>query len=473
MAMSSTSTTETPDSTVRLLVPSSSSTPAEEAAIELLGRRWVVNEFSNLSSRIGAEGYACVSYAWGAGRAEHPFDASDSMSDRTMAVVETAIRIEPADALWVDAFCVPREEQARTACLRMMGAIYEHAAKVVVVLSERCSSLVSQVASSGPVDTDSMLAFERDAWLTRVWTYQELVNCNNVRFIAEGGGDVSVGAEDVLNHVGSAMSDYRKAEGYDSFEMNSQLPNLNSLEDLILDWKISMPPERSAYRVMCGMEGRHAAQPEDYFYAMIGALAPSPGHASADPAPHPAEYFMQVCEARGDYSFIYSTGPRAEVPGRRWRPAAADRFEPVFPWSSYGDGQSGTLYPTHIQLDGMWCAALGNMAPAADQFLTRWLNKEGTDSPAQPTPARILRRLRDAGFSGCGQHLEMESGFFFPHSPLLRSGEILVAVATGVRMPQGAPGLVLRQGRSAVLDYCGVGVFVGQVPKSGEPISIG
>ena len=116
---------------------------------------------------------------------------------------------------------------------------------------------------------------------------------------------------------------------------------------------------------------------------------------------------------------------------------------------------------------------LGDISPAAEQFVAKWLNRGGTDSSAEATPTHILQRLRDAGFSGCGEYLELESGFFFSHSPFPRLDEILVAVATGVQMPQGAPGLVLERGRSGVHDYYDVGMFIGPVPKSGERISVG
>jgi len=87
--------------------------------------------------------------------------------------------------------------------------------------------------------------------------------------------------------------------------------------------------------------------------------------------------------------------------------------------------------------------------------------------------SRILRRLRRAGFSGCGEHVEVEGGFFFPHPSLTRSDEVFVAVATGLQMPHGAPGLLLRQNRSGIHDYCGVGTFVGQVPKVREALNVG
>ena len=69
--------------------------------------------------------------------------------------------------------------------------------------------------------------------------------------------------------------------------------------------------------------------------------------------------------------------------------------------------------------------------------------------------------------------MEVEGGFFFPHSSLTRSDEVFVAVATGLQMPHGAPGLLLRQNRSNIHDYSGVGTFVGQVPEGRETLNVG
>ncbi len=231
--------------------------------------------------------------------------------------------------------------------------------------------------------------------------------------------------------------------------------------------------ERSAYQVMCGMTGRDSAQPEDHFYAMVGALS---APALDDPtlaAAHPAEYFMQVCEAKGDFSFLYSTGLRGVEAGKRWRPAVADRFEAVFPWTTHGEGQPGVVHPTHIELKGMWRVPPGAITPAAARFIEHWLERGDTGSSSETIPSRILRRLRQAGFTGCGKHMEVEGGFFFPHSSRTRSDEVFVAVATGLQMPHGAPGLLLRQNRSSIHDYCSVGIFVGQVPKGREALNVG
>ena len=457
----------------RLLLPSDSPVPEDQPSIELGGHRWIVTESADIPRGEDAPEYTCLSYAWGSGRTTHPFDNRETMSDRTLAAMEVAIRVQRPAVLWVDAFCVPFDEPARSTCLSQMGAIYGQATRVVVVLSAPCLPMLEQIRNEVRVDAEALLTFERDDWVSRVWTYQELVNNNKIRFAVEGGSDAWADAEEVFNKVAHAISDYKKAQRYDSFTFRSLHPRLDGLEDLVLDWKLFGYLERSAYQVMSGMDQRDAAQREDYLYAMIGAISASEAEAPALPLVHPAEYFIQICEAKGDYSFIYSTASRSTAPGKGWRPSASDRLHPVFPWSSYGDGQSGRVYPTHIELNGMWRAMPGSITAPASNFVAKWLERSNAGSSKRDVPAHILRLLQLAGFSGCGEHLETEHGYMFPHSPLTEGDGLFPAVATGIRMPHGSPGLLLRANRSKVHECHGVGMFVGQVPESGETVRVG
>lgn len=94
------------------------------------------------------------------------------------------------------------------------------------------------------------------------------------------------------------------------------------------------------------------------------------------------------------------------------------------------------------------------------------------DSRGDPA-ARILQRLRLAGFSGCGEYLEAPSGFFFVQEPLPEGGRVFAAVTTEVQTALGAPGLLLRETGSRVHLCCGVGLFVGTVPKTGDVLAVG
>ena len=84
----------------------------------------------------------------------------------------------------------------------------------------------------------------------------------------------------------------------------------------------------------------------------------------------------------------------------------------------------------------------------------------------------VLERLRLGGFTGCGEHLEFEEGYFFPQSPLLCDPEPVVVAAIGVRWVQGAPALLLGATGTDIHDFRDVGVFIGRVPKEGESIKV-
>ncbi len=119
----------------------------------------------------------------------------------------------------------------------------------------------------------------------------------------------------------------------------------------------------------------------------------------------------------------------------------------------------------------MWCEPPGTLTPVAERFVQKWLETGGSSSGTMP--ARILQRLRQAGFSGCGEHVELAAGFFFPYSSPTPEDDVLVAVATGLKMPHGAPGLLLGQSRSGIHEYRSVGILVGPVPESGEVFKVG
>src|SRR5581483_10168987 len=191
--------------------------------------------------------------------------------------------------------------------------------------------------------------------------------------------------------------------------------------------------------------------PLDEFNAMIGTLSTEPAVTPADPTIHPAEYFMQVCEARNDYSFIYCISARRTEPGRRWRPIAGP-MKTLLSWHTYGKGQPGFLTPSHLHLDNMWHAAQGAMRNSAEQFIANWLGSDTNENIAL-TPENVLIRLRSAGLLTSGRHVELQDGYFFPERDDQEVSKYEVFVATGVRWPHGAPGLLVRAIPGAANEY--------------------
>jgi hypothetical protein len=461
-----------PEGVFRLLMPADGSVSHGPGAVTLGKRSWLVTDVPQLLSPDHTLEYTCISYSWGPGRVAHPLAPGQLMSDRALPSAEVVIHALQPKAIWLDALCVPMTEPERTACLRSMGAIYASASQVAAVLSETSSTVLEQIHEAGRIDTRALLALEQDDWVSRAWTYQEMVNGQNVRFLNQASAAVSVAGDQLLNAVGAAIADYKKARAVDSFELRRSHPRLDSLEDLIADWLAAPYAERLAYQVMSSMDRRVAEQADDRFNAMIGAISAEPMQSWADPGVHPADYFMRFCAAKGDYSFIYSSAPRSDEAGRGWRPAAGP-LPAILPWHTFGVGQSAREYPEYLQLDGMCYLKSGPMTPAARRFIEVWLHGEGARcAPDVDLIAPTLARLRLAGFSGTGDCIELESGLFFPQSALTSGQPGAVAVATGIRWIHGAPGLLLSDGGASIQQVRDLGVFVGVVPETGSPVNV-
>src|SRR5205085_12197947 len=112
-------------------------------------------------------------------------------------------------------------------------------------------------------------------WVSRAWTYQEIVNSKSFSFSAEGGS-VSLTGMQFLSEVGHALQKYKEKHSYDSFTLRTLHPRLDNLEDTIADWLTADFAKRSAYLAMSSMYRRRAALKEGYFNALIGATTTAP-----------------------------------------------------------------------------------------------------------------------------------------------------------------------------------------------------
>lgn len=481
----------------RLLVPVTNFTPSETTFIDLCGNRWGLVEFAQISD---APPYTCISYSWGSGRVENMFDHGQLISYRTMSVLETMIKIsqspshwidalkcyppnaqKEADALsvalnasqaiWIDALCVPSQEPARSACLQSMGAIYSSAAQVFAVLSEQCSKPLHKIHDKIQMNQEELFVIENDEWITRAWTYQEMSNSQSTFFIAQGDDSVLVLALDFLNAILTDTTAYADAHGVDRAKLIVRFPKLESLQTMIAEHRLVEFTGRSAYQVMSAMHQRFAEREEDRVYAMTGVVSTMPSSLN-DASIHPAEYFMRVCEAKGDYSFIYCNAPRSDIHGRSWRPVA-DQIIPVLPGLlTSGSGQTGLLKATHLQLDDISRINSGTLNSAAMKSVSSFIGSDISALSSNNIANVVLERLKQYGFSGCGDYLEVESGYFFPQSSLTRADEVFVIVSENVQWVNGCPGLLVYSSDTDINQFCDVGVFIGRIPKVSGSINV-
>lgn len=485
----------TSESIFRLLVPAIDLTPPGAVFVELGGSRWVLTEFSSISD---APPFTCISYSWGAGRTENMFEDGQSMSDRTIPAIETTIKATQApehwtsaltcvsrdeqkraealttalgasQAIWIDALCVPSQDPARAACLRSMGAIYSSATQVFVVLPATCSELLHKIHNTEQMGINELLVLDNDDWMTRAWTYQESANSKMTLFIAQGDGSVLIHEHDFLNAILTDTTDYAKAQGLERAKLAIQFPRLDSLQEMIAEHKIVEYAGRSAYQVISAMHQRFAEREEDRIYAMIGVVTDLPSDSQDI---HPAEYFMRVCEAKGDYSFIYCTTPRSDLPGKSWRPVA-DTIPPVLSGLLVsGGGMAGRQEETHLQLDKMCRMMPGTVNPDALKAIGKFLQSDIAGLSPLDIANAVLERLRNKGFSGCGDYLELENGYFFPQSECSRPDDVFAIASEDVQWMNGGPGLLVRSNGSDINNFCDVGVFVGRFPKISESINV-
>jgi hypothetical protein len=302
-------------------------------------------------------------------------------------------------------------------------------------------------------------------------TGQEWVNSKTMTFVAEGKTDTSVNGEKLLNAIDHALSQYRKEHQVDAYEFRRQHSQLDVLETLIEDWLMAKFAERSAYRIMAAMESRTAVYPDDYLHATIGAITSVPSADPSDAALSPPEYFMRVCERKKDFSFIYSTAPRASSNVAGWRPKP-ERLHPIVPWPITGERQSGDLHEGSLGLHNMARLARGQLDGAARTFAYDWLQKTVRSPLPSDMRDAVRETLRRAGFTGCGEYIETTAGPFFPQNPPGDTSNCVMFVAADTFFNLGAPCLVVEPIVEGKVRYHDVGVFVGQVPQNRETLFI-
>jgi hypothetical protein len=349
-------------------------------------------------------------------------------------------QLAASQAFWIDAFCVPPHDPARAVCLQEMGRIFSAASQVIVVLTGQCSCVIKCISHSEEIEASALMALEGEEWVTRAWTYQEAVNSRALYFTVEGEENLVVSGQDFFRTIMDAIDDYKSRYEFSNSAWLGSHPGLSNLEMLLLDYRIAGFTDRSAYQVMSAMGQRVAERPEDYFYAMIGSITTTSSMTEDDERLRPAEYFMRVCEQKGDFSFIYNTAQRSTKLGQGWRPFA-EEFSAVLPGLIiFGSGEAGSRESTHLELEQMDRPIIGAIAADGLKVAGWFLGPQSEGLSPEAMAAGVLKKLRVLGFTGCGEYLEFETGFFFPQLKPKISEDLFVAVSCKVDWLRGGAG---------------------------------
>ncbi|MBU3014720.1 HET domain-containing protein [Poseidonibacter lekithochrous] len=464
----------------KLLIPVTEANVSSTKTIKLCGKMWTLVDFKQLSD---APPFTCISYSWGIDKSLNPLNSEKEISARTIPVIETVINSFESDecwnteieslfhsedklakklalahkassAIWIDALCSPQEQPAADICIQNMGEIYKSAAQIFVVLNTNCLDTVNRIYNRKPLSLNDYIAVANDDWIDRVWTYQEFVNSKMMFLIAEGKEKKFISELNFLNALMTYATAYSDIQDIDMYQ------KLERMQLLVAAQQINA---QSAFQAMSAVSRRFATRQEDRINVMISVVT---NGITSEQNLHlipPIEHFMNICEENNDFSFIFSTNPRSEVVGKRWRPIGNQLIAVISDVSVYGSGLSGCINDTHLQMNNMckmvpWKNNL--IISSIDGFINGNLSK------------LLFEGLRQRGFEGCGECIKLEEGYFFPQSPHKRSKDLFVVVSNDVKFHQGAPALLLRSNDTDINQFCDTGIFIGKPPKNSENINV-
>lgn len=464
----------------KLLVPANEIDLPNAKTIELCGTFWKLEEFEKMSD---APPYTCISYSWGRGRTRSNLNKDCEISDRTMPVVETVINAmqstesktsslqsmfkgqklaekmalvhSASHAIWIDSLCNPQDQPSFDLCVLNMGEIYRNATQVFVVLKSSCTEIVQKMHDKEPLELNDYLAIAEDDWIDRIWTYQEFANSKMMFIVAQDKGDTFISEFQFLFELMNSAEAYEKIDDIDLYL------KLERMQLLLAEQQLQ---ERSAFQVMAAMEERSSMNGDlnERINVMISVLSDTT--ISNNQSLHsPVDHFFNICNKKGDFSYLFTTNKRSTIPGRTWCPVG-EQFTPVLSnVLTFGDGVSGRLTDTHLEIDNMCCMTIGKDNPvvrAINTFLRADL------------PREIFKQLQQLGFTGCGEFMRLEYGYFFPLQSHKPSKKLFVAVPGSLTFDYGAPGLLLRSNEGDIHQYCDTGVFIGKLPINGESINV-
>jgi hypothetical protein len=409
-----------------------------------------------------------------------------------------------------------------------MGFIYGSATSTVVVLQHAAWTIFERhanVTSVNALSFDEMAILEKDVWIRSPWTYQEIVNSRAPIFTGmhpEGKGHYIPG-ERLLNCIGLSLEKWKKDDRKGEGTVVKTFPNLNSMADTVVDWLMADYLERYALGVLSNMALRRyePTMETNRILASLGALTATASWTTKHgTTPELVNMFMEICEERNDYSFIYTKDIRDEAAGRRWRPnpeqpqhnmigtaagnhrdgnekQEARNLNAILTWHSWGNPIGDTQRGRHDSA-GFWLAKMVPLQPsttmsararlkltewlrgpeqplsASDQgFAGRQLQLEGDGSGGVKLEDAMLLALSSIGFSGNTEPQVCTTGVFFSQQPITGRANVEIFAAASIAWAFGAPGLArwTEQGVEDVSAEAGItkytaGVFAGVVDES-------
>lgn len=454
---------------LRLLV--SGSGRATEETLKIDGKYWSLTNPYDLNNMDAIPPYACVSYVWGVNRVQNPFFPSQLMSDRTVPALRAVIQAAASEvcAFWVDAFCVPYCQPARSATLESMGYIYSAADRVVGTLGPECHQALVEMLKHDSLAEEFLTTLDSSAWIDSVWTYQEIVNAQRYFVTSIAPHTPAVEGETFFNRIGYSLRLHGKSHNnHSGFDTRNIWPRLNAFEDLGGDCMVYHAFQRPVLQIMSMLDQRHASEERNKCYAIIGALTANRtgrNDAVGEGLFSLRKKVLSVCEEKGDWGFLYSSTDRDKT--EPWMPSLSCEIRSVLPVPVHGKGQ----YGRRDELGRVWLekvvvvrnalkkesevniAALKSIL--SELYLQIVIKSEANiDSEKE----QVRKILVAGGFTGDGDAIILVHGIFYPQQAVGVDSNMHVDIvlSTGLWWPYGCPGILIRKAETGATYIPGV-----------------
>jgi len=436
-------------------------------------------KISNSQLSFTQEKYICVSYAWEKLGTQHPYNNNIKISERTLPVLQSAYYsykkllinnekgIPITEKIWIDSLCIPSNNDEKELHYFLMGEIYAKSSLVIVVFSNELASVLYKVRNSLPLNEHDFELLNNDNWVSRQWTYQEIVNSGKIYFNTEKSKEKPIFASDFFDKIAKDIEAFTKAKNLNTLDFQKKYPFLTSLESVILDWRIMEYQERSVYQIMVNMEYRKSDYSSSKIKAMFGCISNQLDIANFT-SNDDYSTFLDLCTTKGDYSFIFNTSFNRNINNEKWKPLSYD-FEPIYSWLyCYGEGQKGKLKSNYLELESLILKEEEEVQGECLNHLNRILKKNATDNLLDT----IKQNLKELNFKGNYKPIELDNGFYFNQTELEIHGNYCVGICTGVQWTFGAPAMLLKKKeQDDIFDFVSSGVFFGKLNKNEISIS--
>lgn len=435
-------------------------------------------EIVNSNHHFSMEKYICVSYAWENISTKHPYNDNIKISDRTLAVIQTAYYsyqqllknkvkdIVVTDKIWIDSICIPSNRDESEIYYNLMGEIYAKSSVVIVVLSKELENVLNKFRNSIQLSEEDFELLNKDKWVSRQWTYQEIVNAGKIYFNSEQSTENPIFATDFFDKIANDIETFTRSNKLSTIDFQKKYPHLTSLEAVILDWRIMEYQERSVYQIMVNMEYRTSDFTSSKIKAMFGCISNQLDLINFK-SNDDYSVFLELCKNKGDYSFIFNTSLSRNIEHQTWKPISYD-FKPIYPWLyCYGEGQKGKHVDNCLELYDIIIETQGKINDHSLSLLNRILNYNNKDTLKNNILEVLKQNLKELDFSGNYNPVELPSGYFFNQFQVELTDEYIIGICTGVQWTFGAPAMLLKKNiNNESYDFLSSGVFFGKINKT-------